>query len=165
LLTFASPDVVYLTYGRCFSFMVLGWLAGLLAIHARQAASAGRLERWGFRVVLAGIVMGAVGSVGAYWVGSFSDAAINFSFLAFLVPALLLFIIGFPLFGAGTLRAEVAPRPGAWLLAVGGFPGIPVLTILTGQLTLALVLINLAWVMLGYALLSAREASAYQPAQ
>lgn len=88
--------------------------------------------------------MGAIGSIGAYWVGTFAEAAINFSSLAFLVPALLLFNIGFPLFGAGTIRAKMAPWPGAWLLAAGGFPGIPLLTVLTGQLTLALVLLNLA---------------------
>ena len=109
--------------------------------------------------------MGAIGSIGAYWVGTFAEAAINFSSLAFLVPALLLFNIGFPLFGAGTIRAKMAPWPGAWLLAAGGFPGIPLLTVLTGQLTLALVLLNLAWVVLGYALFSEREASTCQPAQ
>nr|MBA2715280.1 hypothetical protein [Rubrobacteraceae bacterium] len=50
-LTFAPPDTVYLTYGKVGLFMVLGWMAGTLALHARQAASAGRLEKWGFRVV------------------------------------------------------------------------------------------------------------------
>lgn len=48
LLTFAPPEVVYLSYGKFFSLMVLGWMAGLLALHARQAASAGRLERGAF---------------------------------------------------------------------------------------------------------------------
>jgi hypothetical protein len=123
LLTFAPPEDVYLTYGKLFLFMFLGWLAGLLALHVRQGAYAGRLEKWGFRVALPGAVLGTLGSIGAYWIGSVWSAAVNFSFLAFLVPALLLFNIGFPLFGFGTLRARVAPRPGAWLLTVGGFPG------------------------------------------
>ena len=44
LLTFAPPEDVYLTYGKLLSFVFLGWLAGLLALHTRQAASAGRLR-------------------------------------------------------------------------------------------------------------------------
>ncbi len=155
-LTFAPPEVVYLTYGKFFSLMVLGWMAGLLALHTRQAANAGRLERWGFRVTFAGAVLGFLGSIGVYWIWG----AIDLLFFTFMVPGLLLFIIGFPLFGAGTLRAKVAPRLGAWLLTVGGFPGIFLLTFLTGQLTLGLLLINIAWVVLGHSLYSEASASA-----
>ena len=164
-LTFAPPEDVYLTYGKLLTFVFLGWMAGLLALHARQTVSAGRLEKWGFRVALTGAVLGTLGSIGVYWIGSVWWGAVNFSFLAFMVPALLLFNIGFPLFGAGTLRARVAPRLGAWLLAVGGFPGIFLLIFLAGQITPGLVLINLAWVLLGYALFSEASASARRPAR
>ncbi len=164
-LTFAPPEMVYLTYGKLLSFVFLGWLAGLLALHVRQAASAGWLEKWGFRVAFAAALLGTLGSIGAYWVGSFWWGAVDFSFLAFMVPALLLFNVGFPLFGAGTLRAKVAPRLGAWLLTVGGFPGIFLLTFLTGQITPGLLLLNLAWVTLGYALFSEADASARRPAR
>ncbi len=164
-LTFAPPETVYLTYGKLLSFVFLGWLAGLLALHVRQAASAGRLEKWGFRVALAAALLGTLGSIGVYWVGTFWWGAVDFSFLAFMVPALLLFNVGFPLFGAGTLRAKVAPRLGAWLLTVGGFPGIFLLTFLTGQITPGLLLLNLAWVTLGYALFSEAGASARRPAR
>jgi hypothetical protein len=163
--TFAPPEVVYLTYGKFFLLMILGWLAGLMALHARQAASAGRLEKWGFRVTFAGAVLGTLGSIGAYWIGSVWWGAVNFSFLAFMVPALLLFNVGFPLLGVGTLRAKVAPRLGAWLLIVGGFPGIILLTLLTGQLTLSLLLLNLAWVVLGHALFSESSALVKRPAR
>jgi hypothetical protein len=164
-LTFAPPEDVYLTYGKFFSFMIIGWLAGTLALHTRQAASAGRLEKWGFRVAFAGTVLGTLGSIGVDWIGSVWWGAVDFSFLAFMVPALLLFNVGFPLFGAGTLRAKAAPRLGAWLLTVGGFPGIFLLTFLTGQLTLGLLLLNLAWVVLGYALFSEASAAAKRPAR
>ena len=164
LLTFAPPEDVYLTYGKCFSFMVFGWMAGLLAFHARQAENAGRLEKWGFRLAFAGTVLGTIGGIGAYWIGSVWWGAVDISFLAFLVPALLLFAIGFPLFGIGTLRAKVAPRPGAWLLVVGGLPGMILLNIVLGQLSLGLVLLNLAWVVLGYSLYSEKVAPARQPA-
>ncbi len=164
LLTFAPPDTVYLTYGKVGLVMILGWMAGLLAFHARQRASAGRLEKWGFRVVFAGTVLGTLGNIGVYWVGTVTPAAIEFSFLAFMMPMLLLFSIGFPLFGVGTLRTNVAPRLGAWLLTVGWFPGLFLLTFLLGQLTLGTLLINFAWVVLGYALWSEKTAVARQPA-
>lgn len=164
LLTFAPPEVVYLTYGKFFSFMIFGWIAGLLALHARQARSAGRLERWGFRVAFTGTVLGTVGGIGAYWVGSVWSGAVGFSFFAFMLPMLLLVGIGFPLFGIGTLRAKVAPRLGAWLFIIGGLPGMILLDVVLGQLTLALLPINLAWVMLGYSLYSAKATPARQPA-
>ena len=154
LLTFAPPEDVYLTYGKVLTFVFLGWLAGTAALHALQAPRAGRLEKWGFRAALAGTVVGTVGSIGAYWVGSFWWAVANISFLAFVVPALLLFNVGFALFGVGTLRAKVAPRLGAWLLAVGAFPGILLMTFVLGNLGVGLVVVNLAWIVLGYALWS-----------
>ena len=164
-LTFAPPEDVYLTYGKLLTFVFLGWMAGVLALHARQSASAGRLAKWGFRVALAGNVLGTLGSIGAYWIGTVWWGAVNISFLAFLVPALLLFTVGFALFGAGTLRAKVAPRLGAWLLAVGGFPGIFLMTLLLGNLGIGLLLLNLAWVVLGYALFSEASASTRRPAR
>ena len=163
LLTFAPPEDVYLTYGKFFSLMVLGWMAGLLALHAYQAASAGRLERWGFRVALTGTVLGTLGGIGAYWIGSVWREAVDLSFVAFLVPMLLLVGIGFPLFGIGVLRAKMAPRLGAWLLIIGGLPGMLLLNILLGQLTLGLLLLNLAWVVLGYSLYAAKATEAQQP--
>ena len=88
LLTFAPPEDVYLTYGKAFVFMFLGWLAGTMALHALQASHAGRLEKWGFRVAVAGSVLGTIGSIGAYWIGSIWWGVVNVSFLTFMVPAL-----------------------------------------------------------------------------
>src|SRR5215210_3951736 len=63
-------------------------------------------------------------------------------------------------FGIGTLRARMVPRPGAWLLTIGGFPGIILMTILSGHLSGGLVLLDLAWIALGYALWTQRGLSA-----
>lgn len=164
LLTFAPPEAVYLTYGKLLSLMVLGWMVGLLALHAQQATGAGRLEKWGFRVTFIGTVLGTIGGIVAYWIGTFWWAAVGIGFGAFLAPMLILVGVGFPLFGIGTLRAKTAPKLGVWLLIIGGLPGMILLDIVLGQLTLALLPINLAWIILGYALFSEKVAPARQPA-
>jgi hypothetical protein len=60
-------------------------------------------------------------------------------------------MFGSLLFGIGTLRARMTPRLGGWLLTIGGFPGIVVMTVLVGHLSRGLLLLDCAWV-LGYAL-------------
>jgi hypothetical protein len=163
LLTFASPDTVYMTYGRVALFIFLGFLAGLLALHARQAPHAGQFEKWGFRVALVGSVLTILGIIGAFWVGTFWVAALDFSYFAFLFPGQLLVTLGWTLFGIGTLNAKVAPRLGAWLLIVGGFPGFIVIAQLLGQHnSMGGLLVALAWIVLGYALWSARDMPAGQ---
>lgn len=158
LFTFASPDAVYMTYGKIVAFVILGFLAGIVALHARQAAYGGRLERWGFRIAFVSTFLLFLGSIGEYWVG-----ALEFSFFAFSVPGFLLSMVGYPLFGIGTLKAKVAPRLGGWLLALGAFPGIILMSILTGHLSGGLLLLDLAWVVMGYALYSEASASAKRP--
>jgi hypothetical protein len=165
LLGFAPPYVVYLTYGKIFLLKTLGFLVGLLALHAWQAPRAGGLEKWGFRVALVGTVLLMVGLIGAFWVGTIWVGAVGFSYFAFVVPAYLLMVVGWTLFGIGTLRAEVAPRLGAWLLIVGGL-GFYVITNLLGQHnSMGWMLVALAWTFLGYALWSARDVPAGQPSR
>lgn len=160
LLTFTSPDAVYRIYGALALFIFLGFITGLLALHARQAPRAGGLEKWGFRVALAGTVLTGLGVFGAFWVG-----ALDFSFFAFLLPGQLLMTVGWTLFGIGTLKARVAPRLGAWLLIVGGFPGFVVITMLLGQHnSMGGLLVALAWIVLGYTLWSEEDVPVSQPA-
>src|SRR5262245_15965762 len=149
-LTFAAPDVVYMTYGKVMLFVLLGFLMGLIALHRRQAVYADRLERWGFRVALVGNVVAILGVLGEYYVG-----ALDFSFLFLSLPGSLLYAIGATLFGIGTLRTQAAPRVGAWLLIVGGFPGLFILTVILGHFSGGLLLLDIAWLVLGATLWSA----------
>ena len=57
MLTFASADVVRVSYSKLWLLVWAGMLAGLVGLHARHTGRAGRLERWGFRVSLAGLVL------------------------------------------------------------------------------------------------------------
>ena len=155
LLTFAPPHEVYTTLGKILVLVVLGFLAGVLALHSRQGARAGRLEKWGFRVLLLGSVLGTLGAFGEYY-----TPYLDFSFLAFSAPGILLLMFGSLLFGIGTLRAGMVPRLGAWLLTLGGFPGIVLMTVLVGHLSGGLLLLDFAWVVLGYALWTQRVAPA-----
>ena len=155
LLTFAPPHEVYTTFGKIFMLVVLGFLAGVLAQHSRQVARAGRLEKWGFRVLLLGSVLGTVGAFGEYY-----TPYLDFSFLALSAPGILLLMFGSLLFGIGTLRAGMTPRLGAWLLTLGGFPGIVLMTVLVGHLSGGLLLLDFAWVVLGYALWTRRDGPA-----
>jgi hypothetical protein len=165
LLTFAPPETVYMTYGKVVSLVALGFMAGLVALHARQASRAGRLEKWGFGVTFAGLALSIVGLLGTLWLGSIWPGLMDIAFLAFLFPGQFLMMIGWSLFGVGTLMANVAPRLGAWLLIVGGLPGFFVITSLLGQHnSMGLMLIFLAWVVLGYSLYSEASAPAKRPA-
>jgi hypothetical protein len=171
-LGFASPEYVHLIYGSLLVFVVLGLREGLKALHSRQDARAGRLEKWGFRIALVGSVLLTIGSIGAFWIGglvfalsrSHTDLVINTSYLVFSLPGLLFFMFGTTLFGIGALRARVAPRLGTWLLIVGGFPGIIVMAFLVGNWGGSLLLADLAWIVLGYSLWSEKSAPVPQAA-
>jgi hypothetical protein len=156
LLTFASPDVVRLTYGKLFLFIWMGMLAGVVGLHARHAGQGGRLERWGFRASFTGLLLLVSGAAAGFWL----ELQVAFIFITFLVPGLLLLVFGSSIFGLGTWRAGVAPRTGALLLVVGGLPGTLVISEIA-TLGGGLVLVYLAWVVLGHALWSesARRAS------
>jgi hypothetical protein len=148
LLTFASPDLVRLTYFKLFLVIVIAMLAGVVALHASQRPHGGRLEQWGFRVMFGGLLLLCTGAVSGYW-----PPLLDFSFAAFILPGLLLLVIGSPLFGLGTWRAGVAPRTGALLLIIGG----PAVLVISEVATLGggLIVTYLAWVILGYSLWTA----------
>jgi hypothetical protein len=157
LLTFALPDTVYQTYGRITVLVTLGFLAGLVGLHTFQARRSGRLEKAGFWIALVGTILLTLGVIGEYWVG-----ALEFSFVAFSLPGLLVLMIGSFIFGIGTLRAGVAPHLGAWLLTLGSFPGMIAMNVLTGHLSGALLLLDLAWIIIGYALWARSNAAVQQ---
>ena len=154
LLTFASPDVVRMTYFKLFLFIVVGMLAGVVGLHASQAEHGGRLERWGFRVSVVGLLLLTTGALSGYW-----PPLLDITFVAFILPGLLLLVVGSTLFGLGTWRAGVAPRIGTLLLIIGG----PAVLLISEVATLGggLVLLYLAWVILGHSLWSATTKPAH----
>jgi hypothetical protein len=143
LLTFDSPENVLRVYARLTLFVILGSVAGLVALHSRNAGSAGRLEKWGYYFALVGMVLLATSLFAHRWLGEG-----DWTFFV-EVPGLMLIIPGLPFVGAAALRAQVVPPLGCWLLILS-VPGMLVLTILFGRLTGGLLVLDLAWVVLGY---------------
>ena len=144
LLEWDSADTVYRTYGKVYLVVVLAFLLGLVALRGRRAGEAEGLERWSFRVALAGYALLVVGAVVEYW-----TPYLDFGFLAFTGPGVLLGLIGSTLLGITLLRRDAAPRAGAWLLALS-IPLVFGLTALIGHLSAGLVPLDLAWIVLGW---------------
>ncbi|MFN8487231.1 MAG: hypothetical protein U0350_06535 [Caldilineaceae bacterium] len=150
LLSFATVDEVYLTYGKVMLLVFLGMLAGLLALHARQGFRSVLLEKIGFWVTLVSTLLFLCGVIGAYYVVTYVPAALDFSFFAFLLPGLGTMLIG-PLFlGIGTIQASIAPRLAGWLLILGGAPGMLVTRQVVGHNSGGLFVLYLAWIVIGY---------------
>ncbi len=162
MLTWGSPDIVYLTYGKVFAPIAGTFLLGLLALHAHQARRAGRLERWGFRVLVVGLALGSLSAFVEYWVGPALGSATvtDMAFMLLSLPGMLLMLLGSPLFGLGTLRAHVVPRLGAWLLILGLLPFGIVLNLVLGHFSSMLLLFGLGWMIIGYHLWSHQPAPA-----
>lgn len=76
---------------------------------------------------------------------------LDFGFLAFSAPGLLLTLIGSTLLGIALSRRRAAPRFGAWLLALS-IPLTLLLTGLIGHLSGRLLGLDLAWIVLGWSL-------------
>lgn len=85
---------------------------GVAGYHARTNAEWGRLATVGYVAVLAGLVGAFAGSAAYAGLGTLDGWTVS-------VWAYLLAVVGAPVFGVGLLRAGIAPRSGAVLLAGG----------------------------------------------
>lgn len=153
MLTFADPHTVYVTYGKALNLVLAGWLAGLVGLHAWQRSAEGRFERATFRFALVATGLLAAASIPLYWMPQpYWDAYVDYAFMGLAIPGFLLSLVAYPLYGWATIRARVAPRAVGWLLALGAFPGILLLSTLTGSLAGGLVGLNAAWIVAGVAM-------------
>jgi hypothetical protein len=113
----------YYFWGR---FTVLIYIAALVGAYALPRGL-GRVTRVGRRLLLAGIVVGLIGDVIAYWGGT--DQLTTLSGVGFgLVesPALLVVTAAMIVYGIGLRREEMTPHWVPWSLIAGGVLSIPV---------------------------------------
>jgi hypothetical protein len=142
LFPWASPETVYLTYGKVFIVSMLGVLAGFVALR-RPEAPGGLLDRWAPRLAPAGYVLLTLGVAGEYWTPWVDQA-----FYAVSLPALLLTFLSSPLLGLWLLRRRLGSRLAAWMLLLT-VPGMVGLAVLGGHLGFSLLWLGAAWMLEG----------------
>jgi len=158
LLTFASPEAVYDVYGRIFNIVYLLFLPAAFALHHLHQGASSRVEKWGFVILVVGLLVSFIGVAGDYWA---NGAGWGIELLGLLTLA-----IGATLYGVALLRSKVIPGWCAWLLVACG-PGTLVFIPLTAIPSLPTVLYAISlgfpqgptflfaipWLIVGYMLL------------
>lgn len=128
LFTFADPDRVYSTYGLLYLLVTLGLLVGVLAVREARGGDDSALERWGFRLLVSGLVLNSLGLLTDYTV--FEGTVVeNIGFVVGTLLGVLLLVGGGILVGLRWLRNPAAPRV-AGLLLLLSLPGMLLLGLL-----------------------------------
>ena len=147
---------------------------GLVGLHARLGGRGGRLGRTGLLLAYVALASALVALVGwtlapAGWV---PDEDSLTSLTPFIVLAGLGPFVGLVLLGIATLRVKAMPAPWSALPLVMGAGAVPlmlvggILELVSERLVeLPIVLLGLAWVLLGYSVWSGRDKVIQQPAR
>lgn len=165
LLTWASPVRVYGTYWLVFWLLFAAAFLCARAVRSRRPSDVGPLERWGWRLALAGYGLGAVGSLSAIAIlvdGSAENVVIDVAFVALMLPAIAIDAIGSTMLGVALLRNRYQPRITAWLLVLA-LPSIAGLSVVLGNFSLGLLPVLIAWAMTGWRLWRAEPAQFTPP--
>lgn len=159
LLTWADPDVVYLTYGKLWLPVFVGFtLCAFVVRRRRQEHGAVRgAETWGWRVVIPAYVLACVSVAAEYWTmwTSINDSLLDGVFLATL-PVILVTMLGSTFLGIVLIRRGLGLP--AWLLAVA-FPAVFVISTVT---SLGNVVLPIAF---AFGILGQRLSTAHDPVQ
>jgi hypothetical protein len=117
LLDWASPDVVYLSWGKIWLPIFLAFTLCAFVVHRRRQPVG--FEKWAWRIALTGYVGATVSVAGEYWTQwtSMDQGFLDTVFLA-TMPFLLITMIGSTLLGIALLRRGMHPTIAAWLLAL-----------------------------------------------
>lgn len=133
LLEWGSADTVYLTYGKLWAPILLA--AVLCAVAVRRRRTPTGAEKWGWRLVLTGMVGIGVGVTASYWTPLLDQA-----FLA-TIPFMLIALIGGLVLGIGLLRRGFRPRATAVLLLLW----LPLFFVLTDLIAMGAALLPMLW--------------------
>lgn len=136
LLTWASPDAVYLTYGKVWLPVFVAFTAAAFAAY-RHRRPAG-FERWAWRAVLVGYVGACISVAAEYWTQwtAINEPLLDGVFLL-IIPFMLLTMIGSTVLGVTLLVKGFRPVLPAVLVALA-LPGLIVIPMLTSLGNVAL---------------------------
>ena len=119
LLDWASPDTVYLTYGKVWLFVFLVFTLAAFVVHRRRVASGAvhGAERWAWRVALTAYSLATLAVGLEYWTqwGAMDNDLLDTIFLL-TMPALLLTVLSTTFLGIVLVRRGLGLP--AWLLAL-----------------------------------------------
>ena len=116
LLDWASPDAVYLTYGKIWLPVFLGFTLCAFVVHRRRHPSG--FEKWAWRIALTGYVLACFGVFLTYWTQFNTYNALFEPAFVVTIPGLLMTLIGSTLLGIALLRNGFTPKLPAWLLTL-----------------------------------------------
>jgi hypothetical protein len=159
LLTWESPERVYATYVQAFALIFPAIFLCARAVRARRPA-AGRNERWGWRIALAGYAWGALGLLAMLPLlisaPGAETLAVNLVFLTLMLPGMLISAIGSTVLGIALLRSHYTPRLTPWLLTLA-FPSMLIIPTVLGHNSLGMVPLIVAWGVTGIQLWRAHD--------
>lgn len=119
LLDWASPDTVYLTYGKVWLPIFVVFTLAAFAVRRRriQAGVVRGAERWAWRLALTGYVVACVAVGLEYWTqwGAMDEDLLDTVFL-FSIPAVLFMVLTTTFLGIVLIRRGLGLP--AWLLAL-----------------------------------------------
>ena len=117
LLDWADPDTVYLTYGKIWVFVFAAFTACAFVVYRRRRPAG--FEKWVWRVVLGGYVLGTVSVLGDYYTQwtSYTTVA-EWAFVGLTIPAFVVIMLGTTALGVTLLVKRFRPWPVALLLAL-----------------------------------------------
>jgi hypothetical protein len=135
LLDWASPDTVYLTYGKAwFPVFLIATLTALVT-RARRGETRGA-EKWGWRIASVGYVLATLSVLGDYWTPYLDE-----SFLFLGMPGMLLSLVGSTVLGIGLLHRGYRPRTTAVLLVLW----IPLMIVISNLVALGAAALPFLW--------------------
>ena len=117
LLDWASPDAVYLTYGKIWFPVFAAFTACAFVLYRRRRPVG--FEKFAWRLALVGYTWGCVAVLVTYWTQwTHETAVLDLAFVFLDIPGLLLSMIGSTMLGITLIRRGYRPRVTGWLLAL-----------------------------------------------
>ena len=133
LLDWGSADTVYKTYGKLWAPILVAALLCAVTVFRRRTPTGA--EKWGWRLLLTGMVGMTIGVTGSYWTPALDE------FFLFALPFMLIAIIGGLVLGIGLLRRGFRPRATAVMLVAW----LPLFFVLSDVIALGAALLPALW--------------------